>query len=100
MSSSAIFLLIIVLLEYFIHFFKIPIALVAGINGGTGFAQELRETKPLNVYHVKAQLGLLTDTSFIDGKPRYKCNYEFITRDAIDRVVAGAQATHQKLLLR
>ncbi|XP_065226945.1 pseudouridylate synthase TRUB2, mitochondrial [Planococcus citri] len=71
---------------------------VLGVNEGCQFAQEYKQAQPLKVYHVKGRLGLLTNTCFADGKPTFKCNYNFLTIDDINRVVAAVQANHQKNL--
>ena len=73
---------------------------VLGINDGSKFAREYKEALPLKVYHIKGRLGISTNTFFVDGKPTFKCNYDYLSNDDVNRVVAAVQAYHQKNLFQ
>ncbi|CAH0393216.1 unnamed protein product [Bemisia tabaci] len=73
--------------------------LVLGLqNLGAKKAKFLRNSSLLRTYQLKGKLGVATANFFMDGKVLFRGRYDYITRDAVDKVAATMEALHRKVI--
>ncbi|KAF4523372.1 hypothetical protein B566_EDAN005527 [Ephemera danica] len=72
--------------------------LVLGINfGGTRMALDLLQQPEFRVFQVSGRLGRATDSGWADqGKATMRANFHHVPREAMERVLASTQASHQR----
>ncbi|KAK2586348.1 hypothetical protein KPH14_010640 [Odynerus spinipes] len=70
--------------------------LIFGINKGTKFTNQIRESRPTRCYRLKGILGQATNTHFKTGKIVEKSTYKHVKRSYIDKICASMQSSHQK----